>query len=65
LNKATPEEAAILKDELEKTGLPLVGIIPADRLITEYDAGGKALFDLPENAPAAHGLFKILDELKV
>ena len=65
LNKTTPDEGAILKDEIEKTGLELAGLISADPMITEYDAGGKPLFDLPEDSPAVRSLFKILDELSI
>ncbi len=65
LNKATPEDAEALKDEIEKTGLALAGVIPADPLITEYDIKGKPLFDLPDGSPAVEGLYKILDKLKV
>ena len=65
LNKASPEDALTLKDEIEKTGLELAGLVSADPTITEYDAAGKALFDLPEDSPAIRSLFKILDELNV
>jgi hypothetical protein len=34
-------------------------------MITSYDIGGKALFDLPENSPAVGELYKILDQLKI
>ncbi|QOX62321.1 AAA family ATPase [Anoxybacterium hadale] len=65
LNKAAPEDAEALKEEIEKTGLKLAGLIPADPMITSFDIGGKALFDLPENSPAVGELFKILDQLKI
>ena len=65
LNRATPEEARLLKDEIEKTGLPLAGLIAADPMIAEYDTLGKALFELPAESPAIQSLFKIMDDLKV
>ena len=65
LNKTTSEEAMILKDEIEKTGIRLAGLIPGDPMITEYDAEGKALFDLPADSPAVRSLFKILDDLNI
>jgi len=65
LNKATPEEAQILKDEIEKTGIPLIGLIAEDPMVAEFDVRGKALFDLPADSPAVLGLFKIMDEVKV
>jgi len=65
LNRATPDEALLLRDEIEKTGLTLAGLIGADPMITEYDTLGKALFELPEQSPAVQSLFKIMDDLKV
>jgi len=65
LNKATPEEALILKDEVEKTGLTLAGLIALDPMISEFDVNGKALFDLPGDSPAVQSLFNIMDDLKV
>lgn len=65
LNKSTPEDAEALKEEIEKTGLTLGGVIPGDPRITEYDIKGKALFDLPEDSPAITELYKILDQLNV
>lgn len=65
LNKATREDAEALKDEIEKTGLTLAGLIPGDPRITEYDVKGKPLFDLPEDSPAIKGLYEILDSLKI
>ena len=65
LNKSTPEDAELLKDEIEKTGLTLAGVIPGDPRITEYDINGKPLFELPEDSPAGMELNRILDKLKV
>ena len=65
LNKTTQEDVEVLKDEIEKTGLKLGGIIPSDPLITEYDIRGKALFELPADSPSVKGLYKILDNLKI
>ena len=65
LNKATEEETLILKEEIEKTGLKLAGLIAEDPKVAEYDVCGKALFDLPADSPAVLGLFKIMDDLEV
>lgn len=65
LNRATPEDAESLADEIEKTGLPLAGVIPGDPQITEYDIKGKPLFELPEDSPALSELYRILDRLKI
>jgi CO dehydrogenase maturation factor len=65
LNKATPDEVQILKEEIEKTGLELAGLISPDPMVAEYDAKSKALFDLPADSPAVRSIFKIMDELKI
>lgn len=65
LNKATSEDAIALESEIEKTGLKLAGLIPADSMITSFDIEGKALFDLPQDSPAVKGLFEIMDNLKI
>jgi len=65
LNRATPEDAEALKDEIEKTGLVLAGLIPGDPLVTEYDIKGKPLFDLPQDSPALKAVREILDKLNI
>ncbi len=65
LTRATPEDAESLREEIEKTGLKLAGIIPGDPRITEYDIKSKALFELPEDSPALQAVREILDRIKV
>lgn len=40
----------VITEEISKQGLNLLGIIPIDPLVYEYDSRGKALVDLPENS---------------
>lgn len=65
LTKATEQDALYLKEEIEKTGLKLAGIIPSDPLITEYDVKNIPLFDLPADSPAVKAVYEILDNLKI
>ena len=65
LTKTTPQEAEMLREEIEKTGLELAGIIPGDPAITEYDIKGKPLFDLPESSEAVKAVYGILKTLKI
>ena len=37
--------------EVEATGLPLVGVFPADEHVAAMDAGGIAIGDIPADAP--------------
>lgn len=63
ITRATEQDVENLREEIEKTGLKLAGVIPADRLITEYDIKSKPLFDLPTDSPAVKAVYEILDKL--
>ena len=65
VTKATEEDIESLKDEIEKTGLQLAGIIPNDALITQFDIKGMPLFDLPKDSPSVLAVNKMLDILKI
>ena len=54
-----------LQEEIEKTGLDLVGKIPMDPKISEYDLKGTPLFDLPADSPAYLAVKKMLDRLQI
>lgn len=63
LTRATEQDVENLREEIEKTGLQLAGIIPADRMITEYDVKSRPLFELPADSPAVKAVYHILDQL--
>ncbi len=65
LTKATPEDVESLKEEIEKTGLKLAGIIPNDPGITEYDVKSRPLFELPGDSSAVKAVNEILDSLNI
>lgn len=65
LTRATEEDVESLREEIEKTGLKLAGIIPADPMITEYDIKSRALFELPADSPALKAVNQILDSIKI
>ena len=54
-----------LQEEIQKTGLDLVGKIPMDPKISEYDLKGTPLFDLPADSPAYLAVKKMLDRLQI
>ncbi|MEG3067644.1 MAG: AAA family ATPase [Syntrophaceticus schinkii] len=56
-------ETALLQKEIEATGLELLGIIPYDTQLTEYDLYGKPLLDLPEDSPAVKAVREICDKI--
>lgn len=48
--------------------LEVVGLVPRDENVVEYDARGKPFFDLPDDAPARRAIFAVcavLEELHV
>ena len=54
-------EAALA--EAEKRELPVVGVIPADDLVVEYDLADRSLMELPDDSPAVEAAGKILDRI--
>ena len=62
INRAKGNIEKILK-RIEELGLPLLAQIPEDEIITEFDLEGKALIDIPENAPCLLALNKMVKEI--
>lgn len=54
-----------IKSEIEKYGLDLIGVLPNDESVYEYDSNGKAIVDLPEDAPIKKALRNIIDKLNL
>lgn len=56
---------AELQDEIKATGLELIGIIPYDPQVAEYDLKSKALFDLPDDAKSVQAVREIIKKAEV
>lgn len=54
-----------LADEIAQTGLQLIGDIPLDPLIFEYDISGQPLFDLPDEAISVQAVDKIVRQTNI
>ncbi len=52
INRFQGEDDALIAETAAKWGLEILGRIPDDRNITEYDAMGKPLIDLPDTSPS-------------
>lgn len=65
VTKTQPEGIEPLKPEIEKTELELIGTIPMDPLVTEYDIQGKPLFELPGDSSAVKAVHEILSQVKL
>jgi CO dehydrogenase maturation factor len=54
-----------LKTEIEKTGLELIGIMPLDEQVMEFDLLSKPLFDLPDDSPVVAEVDNILKKAAI
>jgi CO dehydrogenase maturation factor len=52
---------AFLK-EVEEIGVPIVGVVPDDPALLEYDMEKKSLLDLPDSSPSVMAIQKIMDK---
>ena len=58
LNEGTKEEIATRK-------LDLLGVVPQDEVVYEYDCDGKAIVKLPEDSPVRAALKGIIEKLGI
>ncbi|GBE19265.1 cobQ/CobB/MinD/ParA nucleotide binding domain protein [archaeon BMS3Abin16] len=63
INRADPGMAEGIKKELEAFGLEVLGAIPEDRNVLEFDYTGRPLPELPPDSPALVEILKIKDRL--
>jgi CO dehydrogenase maturation factor len=52
-----------VKEEIEKAGLTLYGVLPQDETVYEYDCEGKPSAKVPEDAPVKVALNEIMKKL--
>ena len=64
VNRAPQGELnAGVREEIEKYGLDLVGVLPQDELVYEYDCDGKPSATVPDSAPVKVALHEIMRKL--
>lgn len=51
------------KEEIEKQGLTLLGVVPQDDMVYEYDCEGKPTVQLPDDSPVKQALREIVKNL--
>ncbi len=54
-----------IKEEIEIQGLNLLGVVPQDDQVYEYDCAGKPTTQIPADSPVKKALYQILDNLKL
>lgn len=53
-----------IQEEIAKYPLlKLIGVVPADEQVYEYDADGKPIISLPEDSPVKQAVYSIVDKL--
>jgi CO dehydrogenase maturation factor len=62
VNRATEPLDPALLSAAEATGVPLLGVIPADSGVTDADLAGRGLLDLPEDSEALKVVRRMLKE---
>ena len=50
-------------EEIKRYDLDLVGVLPQDELVYEYDCEGKPSSQVPDNAPVKQALAEIMQKL--
>lgn len=60
ITKTVEDSLEKLEEEIRATGLALIGAVPLDPFVVEFDISGKALFDLPPESPAVTAVEEIL-----
>lgn len=63
INRAGKEMAEGIKKALEESGLEVLGAIPEDKNVLEFDYEGRPLTELPEDSPALKEVVAIKDKL--
>lgn len=53
------------KEEIEKQGLDLLGVVPQDENIYRYDCDGKPVVTLPADSPVRSALRNIMEKLEL
>ena len=54
-----------VKEESEKYGLDLIGVLPQDETVYEYDCDGKPSSQVPDNTPVKQALHQIMRDLNL
>ena len=53
------------KEEIEKQGLTLLGVVPQDENVYDFDCQGSPIVDLPEDSPVRKAIEEIIDRMEL
>ncbi len=65
IGRSRSGDLAQLDDEIKNSGLNMLGEVPYDQQVVEYDLNGKALLELPNESGAVAASEKIFDSLEL
>jgi len=54
-----------VEKRVETLGIPLIGAIPEDEVLREYDGSGRPLFQLPESSTTVRKVTEIAESLNL
>ncbi len=63
INQVKNHPSQAVRDIIQNAGLDLIGTIPEDETLYEYDLNGKPTIDLPEDNKALQAAFEIFDKI--
>ena len=53
------------EEEIEKQNLNLLGVVPHDETVYQFDCDGRPMVQLPEDSPVRKALQEILEKLGI
>ena len=53
------------KEEIEKQGLTILGVVPQDENVYDFDCQGSPIVDLPEDSPVRKAIEEIIDRMEL
>lgn len=65
ITKVAPGSVEALQDEIKKTSLELIGTIPRDDQVFEYDLHSKPLATLPDDSPVVAAITEIMHKAAI
>lgn len=65
VSKVTDGTVEALQGEIERTGLELIGTVPLDDQVRDFDLRSKPLIDLPDDSPVVTAVNRILKQAEI
>ncbi|MEJ5197360.1 MAG: AAA family ATPase [Anaerolineae bacterium] len=63
LNRVMGELAPTLRTRAQSLGVPLLGVLPYDPLVVEFDGQGRPLVELPDDAPISRAVTELARQI--